>query len=69
MVAERVKASSDAEHFKKKHADEEAATKDAGDAANSTEVELVVRVYHPFHTPSLSLPTRNGLGPPEKWFR
>ena len=49
MVSERLKATSNAEHYKKKHADEEATIKDAEEVANATEAELVVRV--------LSLPT------------
>jgi len=53
-----VKASSDAEHFKQKRADEEAAISVAEDAAKATETDLVVCVYHLLRAPSLSLSTK-----------
>jgi hypothetical protein len=40
-----MKAASDIEHFRKKRVDEEAAIKDAEEISNTTEAELVVRVY------------------------
>jgi hypothetical protein len=64
-----MKASSDAEHYKKKHADEEAAIKDAEEVANTTEAELVVCVYHFLHAPLLSLSIRTGQRPPGRWLR
>lgn len=41
-----MKTTSDIEHWKKKRADEEAAIKEAQQVADTTEAELVVRVYH-----------------------
>ena len=69
VVAERVRASNGVEHFKKKHADEEAAIKDAETAAKSTEDELLVRAHHLLRTPSLNLLTRIGPSPLGNWFQ
>ena len=46
---ERLKATSDADHYKKKREDEEAAINDAEQAANTTEAEFVVRLCHFLH--------------------
>ena len=45
-ATERVKATSDVQHYLKKRTEEEAAINDAEQIANTTEGELVVCVYH-----------------------
>ena len=69
VVEERVKASSDIDHWKKKRADEEVAINDAEQIANTTEAELVVRDYRLHYTLQLNLPIRIGRTPPKKWPR
>ena len=69
VVEERVKATSDIEHWKRKHTEEETAINDAEQLANTTEAELVVGAYHSFHALSLNLSTRIGPRPPGKWLR
>jgi len=50
-----MKATSDADHYKKKRREEEATIKDAEEVANTTEAELVVRAYHLPRVLTLSL--------------
>ena len=56
MVTERIKATSDAEHYKKKRLEEEASIKDAEQVVATTQTELSVGVNHFLHAPSFTYP-------------